>query len=210
MARLDHYALRVMDRHKTAKFFVDALGYKIATEFDVDFEDGEEVKCFVLTPSEKTNEKLPFAQKLDVVVGRKMIIDSVSPYAHGFTGIPEEDEREVWVDVYEEAEYHLAPEVFISSGTPNSIVGRWVEENGSRIHHLAYMVDDVESEYKVWQEKGYCEFSSEPIKCPGLTQIFSKPSELTGFVIELIKREKDGFCKDSVKQLMLSSDAKHE
>ena len=61
---------------------------------------------------------------------------------------------------------------------------------------------------KKWQEEGYAEFYSEkPISCkdPDLTQVFTKPSELTGVVYELISREGDGFCKDSVKSLMEST-----
>jgi len=38
--RLDHIAYRVKDRHKTAKFFEDTLGYTLGTEFEVEFNDG--------------------------------------------------------------------------------------------------------------------------------------------------------------------------
>lgn len=101
----------------------------------------------------------------------------------------------------------MAPEIFVSDGNSGSIVGRWVQERGPGIHHMAYQVDDVEATMKEWKEKGYAEFSSEkPMTCPGLTQVFTKPSELTGVVFELIKREGFGFCKENVKQLMISSD----
>ena len=56
-----------------------------------------------------------------------------------------------------------------------------------------------------WKEKGYAEFyTEEPITCkdPDLTQVFTKPSELTGVIYEFINRKGAGFCKDSVKQLM--------
>ena len=61
---------------------------------------------------------------------------------------------------------------------------------------------------KEWKEEGYAEFySDEPIKCedPNLTQVFTKPSELTGVIYEFINREGAGFCKDSVKKLMEST-----
>lgn len=73
---------------------------------------------------------------------------------------------------------------------------------------MAYQVKDVKGTMQEWKEKGYAEFySEEPISCkdPDLTQVFSKPSELTGVVYELISREGDGFCRDSVKQLMEST-----
>ena len=41
--------------------------------------------------------------------------------------------------------------------------------------------------------------------CPGLVQVFTKPSELTGIIYELISREGDGFCEDNVKDLMNST-----
>ena len=59
-----------------------------------------------------------------------------------------------------------------------------------------------------WKEKGYAEFySKEPITCkdPDLTQVFTKPSELTGVIYEFINRQGAGFCKDSVKKLMEST-----
>ena len=57
-----------------------------------------------------------------------------------------------------------------------------------------------------WKEKGYAEFTSaQPMKCPGLTQVFTKPSELTGVIYEFIERGEHGFCKDNVKALMDST-----
>ena len=59
---------------------------------------------------------------------------------------------------------------------------------------------------KQWKESGYAEFlSDEPMTCPGLIQVFTKPSELTGVIYELISREGDGFCEDNVKDLMNST-----
>ena len=57
-----------------------------------------------------------------------------------------------------------------------------------------------------WTKQGYAEFlSEEPMTCPGLVQVFTKPSELTGVIYELISRQGDGFCEDNVKNLMLST-----
>ena len=106
--------------------------------------------------------------------------------------------------------YHSPPEIFVSDGPPGSIVGDWVDERGGvgGIHHMAYQVDDVKGVMDEWKEKGYAEFySEEPITCkdPDLTQVFTKPSELTGVIYEFINREGAGFCEDSVKQLMEST-----
>ena len=57
-----------------------------------------------------------------------------------------------------------------------------------------------------WSMKGYVEFATEaPLTCPGLVQIFTKPSELTGVIYELIERENHGFCQTNVKALMEST-----
>lgn len=104
--------------------------------------------------------------------------------------------------------YHAPPEIFVSDGTPGSIVGRWVEERGGigGIHHLAYEVDDVQRVMDEW--KGLATFSSvKPIECEDLVQIFTNPHPITGVIYELIHRRGiNGFCRDSVKQLMISSD----
>ena len=170
--RLDHIAYRVADRWKTAKFFMDALGYRLQTEFTIDFGGGETALCIALEPSEKDIPLLPWSYAASGTI------------------------------------YHMAPEIFISDGTPDSVVGKWVAaRNGvGGIHHIAYQVESVEATMKEWKEKGYAEFTSaQPMKCPGLTQVFTKPSELTGVIFEFIERGEHGFCKDNVKQLMLST-----
>jgi hypothetical protein len=71
---------------------------------------------------------------------------------------------------------------------------------------MAYQVESVEKTMQEWREKGYAEFTTEePLRCPGLTQCFTKPSELTGVIYEFIERTAQGFCKDNVKDLMLST-----
>ena len=106
--------------------------------------------------------------------------------------------------------YHLAPEIFVSEGDENSVVGKWVKERGGigGIHHIAYEVDSVKQTMKEWIEKGHAEFTTkEPLKCPGLIQCFTKPNDLTGVIYEFIERDPEakGFCKENVKDLMEST-----
>jgi len=185
--RLDHIAYRVKDRYKTADFFASAFGYTIGTEFQIEFDDGSAADCLALVPPEarhpETNMWKYYALMGLNYAGPGDAIDSIK------------------------CEYHAPPEIFISDGTEGSIVGDWVAERGGigGIHHMAYQVDDVEAVMSEWKEKGYAEFYTEkPITCkdPNLTQVFTKPSELTGVIYEFINREAAGFCKDSVKQLM--------
>jgi catechol 2,3-dioxygenase-like lactoylglutathione lyase family enzyme len=175
--RLDHIAYRVSDRLKTADFFIDALGYKIQQEFQIDFSDGSKADCIALEPPEKLQPNSLWTLQFF----------GLSPT------IPE---------------YHLAPEIFVSDGTPGSIVADWVASRGGigGIHHLAYQVKSVQKTMDEWLEKGYAEFSTEkPLSCPGLIQVFTKPSVLTGVIYEFIERGEHGFCKDNVKNLMESS-----
>lgn len=175
------------DRHKTAKFFQEALGYKIQEEFTIDFGKGKTAQCIAMEPPEKKAN------------GVHWVVDEVNYFTLGEdTKVKEVLQR-----------YHLPPEIFVSDGSPGSIVGNWVEARGGigGIHHIAYQVDSVEETMKEWKEKRYAEFTStDPMKCPGLTQIFTKPSELTGVIYEFIERKEFGFCKDNVKSLMSSTE----
>ena len=109
------------------------------------------------------------------------------------------------VEMMFSAVFHSPPEIFVSDGTDNSIVSDWVKENGPGIHHVAYEVESVELKMKEWQKSGIEFASEEPLTCPGLVQIFTKPHPETGMIYELIQRTKHGFCKDNVKDLMRST-----
>jgi len=177
--RLDHIAYRVADRHKTVEFFIQAFGYGVQTEFEIKFDDGSLAKCFALEPPEKLS-----AQQLGWVCNSFVGEESLS------------------------TEFHMAPEIFVSDGTPDSIVGQWVAKRDGigGIHHLAYQVPSVQDQMDFWREKGYAEFTTQsPLTCPGLTQVFTKPSALTGVIYEFITRGAQGFCQDNVKNLMEST-----
>lgn len=184
--RLDHIAYRVKDRHKTAEFLYNCLGYSVALEFDLEFDDGSTTDCLAMTPPEE--------RPVDVLEWDVLLADA---------------------DDIEKAKfhsYHCPPEIFVSDGPEGSIVGDWVKERGGigGIHHLAYQVEDVKKTMNDWTEKGYAEWYSEkPLVCEKtkLVQVFSKPSELTGVIYELITRGKDskGFCETNVKSLMEST-----
>lgn len=177
--RLDHIAYRVADREKTVNFFMQAFGYHIQDEFVINFEDGSYAKCMALEPPEKCKSELPLPWTL---------LHNATP------GVSQE--------------YHLAPEIFVSDGLPGSVVADWVagRDGVGGVHHLAYQVQSVKATMEEWQSKGYAEFLTEDVlTCPGLTQVFTKPSALTGVIYEFIERGAHGFCKDNVKALMNST-----
>lgn len=185
--RLDHIAYRSANRYKTAEFLKKCFGYDIAIEFQIEFDDNSKAECLALTPPEK--------RPTDTSEWNQFLV------------VPYKDVHE-GVLVEEETQFHAPPEIFVSDGPKGSIVGDWVAERGGvgGIHHLAYQVDDVAATMKEWREKGYAEWlSEEPLTCPGLKQVFSKPSELTGVIYELISRTGKGFCEVNVKGLMEST-----
>lgn len=100
------------------------------------------------------------------------------------------------------------PEVFISEGTPGSIVARWVEARGGvgAVHHTAYRVASVQQTMDEMRAQGVEFLSEEPLTCPGLVQVFTKPHPTTGIIYEFIERETQGFCQENVRDLMMSTD----
>lgn len=182
--RLDHIALRVPNRHITAQFYIDNFGYRLQQEFQIHFDEGETADCLVLIPPEKyTIALIPFSVHIENV------------------------------DAEINAEYHLPPEIFISDGSSGSIVGNWVAARGGigGVHHMAYLVPDVDKAVEEWKSRGI-EFSSDaPIVCEGLKQIFTKELKQAGnIVVELLERAGDGFCKSNVLELMRSSVEKNK
>lgn len=102
------------------------------------------------------------------------------------------------------------PEIFISDGSPDSIVGGWVEaRNGvGGIHHMAYRTKKIDQIFENWKEQGTEFLTDNIVDCPddNLRQIFTKPLDyLGGIIIELIERGTKGFCQNSVKNLMEST-----
>lgn len=178
------------------------MGYKVQIEFPVPFGDGDVARCIALQPPERLDlsvDKLPWTVgEVIYTDGEKW--DGTPDFQATFSGVREQIQK-----------YHMPPEIFVSDGTPGSIVANWVASHNGGIgglHHIAYQVESVEDIMNEWKEKGYAEFTSEePFKCPdeGLTQVFTKPSELCGVIFEFIKREEYGFCAGNVKSLMIST-----
>lgn len=182
--RLDHIAFRVPDRFKAAEFWLsEPFNYKIQAEFEI-----PELctRCLALTPPEKelsaaTKDPLPF-------------IGSVA-WGYAFA---------------ESYDYHLAPEIFISSSEdPNSPVGNWVKaKGGGGVHHMAYNVSDVKGMMEKLRATGW-QFTTEvPIVDEDLTQCFTKPlTHLGGLIIEFINRPASrGFSTKNVRDLMRSTE----
>lgn len=176
---LDHIAFRVADREKALEFFTSALGYKLADEFCINFNDGSRASCYALNPPEK-------------------VVDMLEP-------------QQVVTGSWDKSTWQLPPQIFVSDGTPGSIVDKWIQARGGvgGIHHIAFCCDDVEATMSLWKKKGWATFTTDkPISNEvGLTQCFTKPHPITGVVYEFIKRGKNnkGFNIENVRDLMEST-----
>lgn len=179
--RIDHLAFRTLDRDGCVKFLQEALGYKTQAEFEIQIgEDQTDLaKCTALEPGDRLSSGLPWQIS--------------APWLGG------------------SQKYVLSPEIFVSQGSPGGTIERWCQaRGGAGLHHIALQIPDgttVETEMQTWLRKGWAEgfTSAEPLKCEGLTQIFTRPSILTGVIFELIQREQRGFCAENVSQLMDST-----
>jgi hypothetical protein len=192
ITRLDHIAYRVADRNKTAEWLQKRWGLKIQTEFPITHKDGSVTKCIALEPKDKLQEA-PW-KCTQPIWGE-------CPISEMGQTVPASETRF--------AEYHLPPEVFVSSSDdPNSIVYKWVQQRDGigGIHHLALQVNDVYATMNQWKAEDGVKFTKdEPMTCPGLVQIFTEPHPLTGHIFELITRTDQGFCAENVGDLMEST-----
>ena len=175
--RLDHIAYRVKNKEETAQFFIDFMGYKKPENL----QDGFDI------------------QFEDGTWAKCLVLEPSEKSTH---------QMEWKLFEINGSEYHMAPEIFISDGSEGSIVREWVEKHNGvgGVHHVAYQVNSVQDIIDEWSGKGFLEFAStEPLRCDGLIQIFTKPLELTGIIYEFIEREAQGFCASNVKNLMKST-----
>ncbi len=104
------------------------------------------------------------------------------------------------------------PIIVVSEGlTDDSVVEKYVQKNGSRIHHLAYLVKDIEKVVEIQKKRGV-RFTTEDIigsEEEGIKQIFTLPAEPINHIVEYIQRfgDFDGFFTPSnIGALMKSTE----
>jgi 4-hydroxyphenylpyruvate dioxygenase-like putative hemolysin len=104
------------------------------------------------------------------------------------------------------------PVIVVSEGlSADSVVEKYCQKFGSRVHHLAYEVTDIEKVVEIQKARGV-EFTTENIigsEEEGIKQIFSLPTETTNHIIEYIQRfgDFDGFFTPSnIAGLMKSTE----
>ncbi|MCE7738641.1 MAG: VOC family protein [Candidatus Heimdallarchaeota archaeon] len=104
------------------------------------------------------------------------------------------------------------PVIVVSEGlAEDSIVENYVKKYGGRIHHLAYLVRDIEKVVEIQKNKGV-KFTTDDIigsEEEGIKQIFTLPTETANHIIEYIQRfgDFDGFFTPSnIGALMKSTE----
>lgn len=90
------------------------------------------------------------------------------------------------------------PVIVVSEGiTEDSIVQKYVKKYGGRIHHLAYLVNDIDKVVEIQRKRGV-KFTTDSIigsEEEGIKQIFTLPTETANHIVEYIQRfgDFDGF-----------------
>lgn len=104
------------------------------------------------------------------------------------------------------------PVIVISEGlSDDSIVEQYCRNYGSRVHHLAYLVRDIDKVVETQKQRGV-KFTTDEIigsEEEGIKQIFTKPTETTNHILEYIQRfgDFDGFFTPSnIAGLMMSTE----
>lgn len=108
------------------------------------------------------------------------------------------------------------PVIVISEGlSEDSIVEKYCQKYGGRVHHLAYLVKDIEKVVQVQKKRGI-KFTSEEVmgsEEEGIKQIFTLPTESSNHIIEYIQRfgDFDGFfTPKNIAGLMQSTEKLNE
>jgi len=100
--------------------------------------------------------------------------------------------------------------IFVDQGLDaQNIISRWVQKNGSGLHHTAYLVDDIHAASAELRQQGM-RFTTESVidTGGGLKQLFSLPNPVTNILTEIIQRDRDDvfFVRENVIQLIQSTE----
>ena len=108
--------------------------------------------------------------------------------------------------------YETLPVIVISEGLDkDSVVEKYCQKYGTRVHHLAYEVKNIEKVVQIQKNRGV-KFTTKEIigsEEEGIKQIFTLPTETSNHIIEYIQRfgDFDGFFTPSnIAGLMLSTE----
>lgn len=109
--------------------------------------------------------------------------------------------------------HETLPVIVVSEGlSEDSVVEKYCQKFGGRVHHLAYLVTDIDKIVEIQKEGRGIEFTTDEIigsEEEGIKQIFTMPTKSSNHIIEYIQRfgDFDGFFTPSnIANLMLSTE----
>lgn len=74
----------------------------------------------------------------------------------------------------------------LGATSPDSVISKFIQKRGPGIHHIAFEVDDLESEMKRLQSEGFRLLSDKPLKgADNKTIVFLHPKGSKGVLVEL-------------------------
>ena len=104
-----------------------------------------------------------------------------------FSGSEEIKDQQVITDIYETGRGKLE---FLKATDKNSPIAQFIEKNGTGIHHIAFIVDDIEVALNFLKEKNINLVDSKPrIGAEGYKIAFIHPGSTGGILIELCQKE---------------------
>jgi methylmalonyl-CoA/ethylmalonyl-CoA epimerase len=100
--------------------------------------------------------------------------------------------------------------IFVDQGLDEqNVITKWVDRNGGGLHHMAYLVENIEAAADGLREDGMV-FTTDSVVDTGggLKQLFSHPHPVTGVITEIIERYKEDvyFVQQNVLQLIKSTE----
>ncbi len=99
--------------------------------------------------------------------------------------------------------------IFVDQGMDwDNIITQWVKKHGGGLHHIAYLVDNIEKTSAEMRKQGMTFTTKHVIDTGGgLKQLFSTPNPDTGIIIELIQRYNEDifFVQGNVIELIKST-----
>ena len=79
----------------------------------------------------------------------------------------------------------------MAATNPESPIAKFIEKKGEGIHHIAFAVDDIESEIKRLKNEGFIVLNEEPkIGADNKLVAFLHPKSTNGVLIELCQEIK--------------------
>ena len=104
-----------------------------------------------------------------------------------YSGSEEVKDQHVITDIYETGDVKLE---FLKATDKNSPIARYIKKKGEGIHHIAFIVDDLQSALEYLSKQGIQLIDTKPrVGAKGLKIAFIHPKSTGGMLIELCEKQ---------------------